>query len=93
MVARLIEPVLRLFLLALDKLFSLTRSNVTPLYPYDMTSQTIRLPDTINNEIKRLVAGGNTVEAVKLVSRLTGAGLRVAKNYIDGLAEPRKNRR
>ena len=93
MVARLIEPVLRLCLLALDKLFSLTRSNVTPLYPYDTTSQTIRLPDSVNKEIKCLVASGNTVKAVKLVSRLTGAGLRVSKNYIDGLAEPRKNRR
>ncbi len=93
MVARLIEPVLRLCLLALDKLFSLTHSKVTPVYPYDTTSQTIRLPDSVNKEIRRFVASGNTVEAVKLVSRLTGAGLRVSKNYIDGLAEPRKNRR
>ncbi len=93
MVARLIEPVLRLCLLVLDKLFSLTRSNVTPLYPYDTTSQTICLPDSVNKEIRRLVASGNTVEAVKLVSRLTGAGLRVSKTYIDELAEPRKNRR
>jgi ribosomal protein L7/L12 len=43
------------------------------------------LPADIKKEISRLVSTGDKVEAVKRVTRLTGAGLRVSKDYVDGL--------
>ena len=90
---RLPRPVLRFVQWLLEVAFRFARPKVTPVYPYDPQSKTIRLPIEIERELRRLVAAGNTVEAVKRVTRLTGAGLRVSKDYVDGLAAARGKRR
>ena len=59
---------------------------VTPLYPYDPKTNAIQLPQNAEQELRLLVLTGNKVEAVKRVTELTGAGLRVSKDYVDNLA-------
>ncbi len=54
---------------------------------YDARTETINLPPDIQNEIRRLIATGNKVEAVKRVHQLTNAGLYVSKQYVDNLAK------
>ncbi len=54
---------------------------------YNKTTNTITLPAQIDKELHGLVAVDKHVEAVKRVTRLTGAGLRVSKDYVDQLAE------
>ena len=93
MLIRLIAPLLRLLQWLLERAFSLARPKIVPLYPYDPQSKTIRMPREIERELRRLVAAGNKVEAVKRVTRLTGAGLRVSKDYVDDLAAGRGKRR
>ena len=73
--------------------FERVRKPVVPLYPYDKETNTVTLPAKIERELKRLVLTGNKVEAMKRVTRLTGAGLRVSKDYVDSLPEtPRRGR-
>ena len=91
--ARLLEPLLRVCLVLLEKLYSLTRPEIIPRYPYDRQSNTIRLPREIERELRQLVATGNNVEAIKRVTQLTGAGLRESKDYVDALAAVRTRRR
>jgi ribosomal protein L7/L12 len=45
------------------------------------------LPAQIERELRRLVSTGNKVEAMQRVISLTGAGLRVSKDYVDTLAK------
>jgi ribosomal protein L7/L12 len=86
MLTRLRAHVLRMFLVVLDKLFTLTRVKASPSYPYDKRTHTINLPPPIDQELRQLIATSNKVEAVKRVTQLTGASLRVSKDYIDRLA-------
>lgn len=86
MLTRLRAHILKTFLVVLEKLFTLTRAQSLPQYPYDERTHTINLPPPIEKELRRLITTGNKVEAVKRVTKLTGAGLRVAKDYIDTLA-------
>jgi ribosomal protein L7/L12 len=39
----------------------------------------------VEDHLRELVRTGQKIEAVKQVTRLTGASLRVAKDYVDGL--------
>ncbi|MCP9496830.1 MAG: hypothetical protein MSG64_20525 [Pyrinomonadaceae bacterium MAG19_C2-C3] len=83
---RLIASLLKAFLVLLEGIFAVTRDRrFTPLYPYDKRTDAITLPSTVRKELLDLVAAGNKVEAVRRVARLTGAGLRTSKNYVDGL--------
>jgi ribosomal protein L7/L12 len=93
MLNRLIRTILKAFLFVLDKLFLITRKSVTPIYAYDQRTKTIALPREVEKEIQSLVQDGNKVEAVKQVTRLTGAGLRVSKDYVDSLAQTKGRRR
>lgn len=86
MLSRLRTHILKTFLWVLDKLFILTRTKVPPSYPYDKRTKTINLPSTIEKELRQLIVTGNKVEAIKRVTRLTGAGLRISKDYVDTLA-------
>lgn len=86
MLNRLLLPVLKTFLVILDKAFLLTRKKVVPLYPYDKRTQAINLPKEVELQLQSLIADGNKVEAIRQVARLTGAGLRVSKEYVDRLA-------
>jgi ribosomal protein L7/L12 len=58
-----------------------------PIFPYDPKTDTIHLPRHIEEEIRQLVLAGKKVEAIKRVVELTGAGLRVSKDYVDNLIE------
>jgi ribosomal protein L7/L12 len=92
MLHRAVVAALRAFLVILDKTFMLTRKNIAPPYPYDKTTQTIRLPKAIERELRQFIAEGNKVEALRRVTRLTGAGLRVSKDYVDRLASKDRDR-
>ncbi len=74
------------FLDGLGKLHERTHEkSQEPPYPYDEQKETIRLPKTVQQELKTLVSSGKKVQAIKRVVDLTGAGLRVAKDYVDTL--------
>jgi ribosomal protein L7/L12 len=92
MLNRLIAAVLKAFLMILDKVFFLARKKVVPLYPYDKRTKVITLPKEVERQLRRLVADGNKVEAVRQVIRLTGAGLRLSKDYVDSLARKDRDR-
>jgi len=53
-------------------------------YPYDEKVE-IQLPPEIEQEIKALVKNGQKIEAVLKVLNLTKAGLKISKDYVDGL--------
>ncbi len=63
----------------------MTREEPTPLYPYDERTNRISLPAEIEKELRQLVATGNKIEAMRRVLQLTGAGLKVSKDYVDQL--------
>ena len=89
MLSRLPRPVLKLILVLLEKAFSLARKKIPPPFPYNATTNTITLPVQVENELRGLIAIGKKVDALKRVTTLTGAGLRVSKDYVDTLAERR----
>ncbi len=74
------------FLDTLETLFEAERDkSIPPLYPFDRNLNTIRLPREIEAHLQHLARTGNKIEAVKQVTKLTGAGLRIAKDYVDSL--------
>ncbi len=56
-----------------------------PPYPYDKRTEKITLPRDVEQEILRLVKAGKKIEAIQRVLHLTGAGLKVSKDYVDHL--------
>ena len=73
----------------LEKAFAKYRKKGKPLFPYDAQTDVIQLPHDIEVELRYLVVAGKGVEAVKRVTELTGAGLRVSKDYVDSLVKQR----
>ena len=73
----------------LEKAFAKYRKKVKPRFPYDAQTDVIHLPHDIEEELRHLVLTGKGVEAVRRVTELTGAGLRVSKDYVDRLAHQR----
>src|ERR671922_2260447 len=69
MLKRLIAAVLKAFLMILDKVFLFVRKKVVPLYPYDKRTKAITLPKEVERQLRRLVAEGNKVEAVRQVTQ------------------------
>jgi len=69
----------------LEKLYEQQRPKIKPQYPYDRKTDSIHLPPEIVEDLKFTVVMGNKVAAVKRVAELTGAGLRLSKDYVDGL--------
>lgn len=59
----------------------------TPIHPYDKDTDTISLPPELEKEILHTASTKGVLVAMKKVMALTGAGLKVSKNYIDGLLE------
>ena len=78
------EKIIKQLLDDLEKAYEQERKPVKPIYPYDKETNTIQLPKKFENELRRLVRDGKKVEAIKRVTQLTGAGLRVSKDYVDG---------
>jgi ribosomal protein L7/L12 len=74
-------PILR----AIEELYEKERKKITPLYPYDKKTGKIKLPEDVIADLKFLLLVGNKPAAVKRVAELTGAGLRMSKDYVDGL--------
>ncbi len=60
-----------------------------PRYPYDAKTDKIIMPTDIEKEIRELVRSGNKIEAMPQVMDLTGAGLKVSKDYVDQFETPR----
>ena len=71
----------------LEEAFATFRKKVKPPFPYDAKTQVIRLPHTIEEELRHLILTGKKVEAFRLVTELTGAGLRVSKDDVDSLVK------
>jgi len=70
----------------LEALYAQTHKRTSPPpYPYDEQRGVIRLPQGVVEEIRQMVRSGDVPAAVKRVAELTGAGLRVAKDYVDTL--------
>lgn len=77
--ALLIRPFLKAVLIILDKFFQLTRKKSTPPFPYDKRTNVISLPSDVKKELRRLILIGNKVEAVRRVTKLTGAEIACVK--------------
>jgi len=71
----------------IERLYEQQRPKVEPKYPYDRKTDTIQLPPEIVKDLKFTLLMGNKVAAVKRVAELTGAGLRVSKDYVDELSK------
>lgn len=56
-----------------------------PPYPPDGKTGEISLPPEVAMELRRLVVSGRGIEAVQKTTKLTGAGLRASKDYVDNL--------
>jgi len=69
----------------LEELYEKERKKITPLYPYDKKTNAIKLPDEVIADLKFFLLVGNKPAAVKRVAELTGAGLRMSKEFVDGL--------
>jgi ribosomal protein L7/L12 len=59
--------------------------NQKPPYPYDKRTDTIKLPSNIESEVRALLKSQGKPGAMKRVMELTGAGLKVSKDYVDSL--------
>ena len=74
------------FLDTLEAMFEKERKqSITPPFPFDKEQNIIRLPPEVERHLQKLVRSGNKKEAMEQVTKLTGAGLRLAKDYVDGL--------
>jgi len=61
--------------------------NENPPFPWDEKTNTISLPPDVERKIAQSVVSGDQVGAIKKVMDLTGAGLKVSKDYVDRLKE------
>ena len=94
-----IRPLVRTVLWSLDKLYQATRKRGEVKYPYDKHTGTISLPEHLEDEVRQIAVQEGRPKAIKKVGELTGAGLRVSKNYVDYLLltqrtafKPKRNR-
>jgi ribosomal protein L7/L12 len=87
MLSGLPRPVLQVILVVLEKVFALLRKKAVYPFPYNESTHTISLPAQIERELRGLISTGNKAEAMKRVISLTGAGLRVSKDYVDQIAK------
>ena len=74
-------PILRV----LEKLYEKQRKKIVPVYPVNKKTGTIELPEEVIADLKFFLLAGNKVAAVKRVVELTGATLRMSKDFVDGL--------
>ncbi len=71
----------------IEKLYEQQRPRIKPEYPYDRKRNKIQLPPEIVEDLKFTLFTGNKPAAVKRVAELTGAGLRLSKDYVDDLQQ------
>ena len=87
----LLRLCLQCILWGLEKMSDLTRKRVEPKYPYNKKTGKITLPEEVESEIRQLAEAGKVPLAVQKVLELTGAGLRISKEYVDTLRPDRNN--
>ena len=75
------SPILKAF----DDLYEKTRKKIAPLYPINKKTGKIELPEDVIADLKFFLLVGNKPAAIKRVCELTGVGLRISKDYVDGL--------
>ncbi len=81
----------RRMLSSLEEMFEAVRGKSTPPpYPCDEETGKISLPPHVEMELRRLVSSGGKIKAVQRAAKLTGAGLRKSKDYVDNLPKPMK---
>jgi len=56
-----------------------------PVYPVNKKTGKIELPEEVIADLKFFLLAGNKAAAVKRVVELTGATLRMSKDFVDGL--------
>ena len=59
-------------------------------YPYDKTTDTVSLPPEIEKDILNIALAKGVPKAMQKVMELTGAGLKVSKDYVDSLLAPKR---
>lgn len=60
-----------------------------PAYPYYKRTNTITLPAAISHEIFHLAQNAGKPEVVKRVMELTGAELKLVKDYVEAIYKAR----
>ncbi len=70
---------------AIEELYEKERKKIIPLYPVNKRTGKIELPEDVIADLKFFLLVGNKPAAVKRVAELTGAGLRVSKDFVDSL--------
>jgi ribosomal protein L7/L12 len=70
---------------AIEELYEKERKKIVPLYPINKKTGKIELPKDVIADLKFFLLVGNKPAAVKRVAELTGAGLRMSKDFVDGL--------
>ena len=70
---------------AIEELYEKERKKITPLYPVNKKTGKIELPEEVIADLKFFLLVGNKPAAVKRVAELTGAGLRLSKDFVDSL--------
>jgi len=74
-----------LILQAIEKLYEKERKKIVPVYPVNKKTGKIELPEEVIADLKFFLLAGNKTAAVKRVVELTGATLRMSKDFVDGL--------
>ena len=76
---------LRTILALLEIGFAIARKKTIAPFPYDRNTKKIALPAKEKKKLRRLVLSGKKPAAIKRVAQLTGANLRISKDYVDAL--------
>ncbi len=58
-------------------------------YPYDKKTDTVSLPPEVEKDIVNTALAKGVPKAMQKVMELTGAGLKVSKDYVDNLFAPK----
>lgn len=69
----------------LEKLYEWRRPKIKANYPYNRETDTVHLPPEIIAELKEFLEAGEKPNALKRVAELTGASLRISKDFADDL--------
>lgn len=69
----------------LEQWYAANRVPRVPLYPPEPQSEKLKLPPHVEAKLSKLIREGRKIEAMKEALDLTGAGLRLAKEYVDEL--------
>ncbi len=81
----IINLFLNAFLWVLDRIFEITRKEIRPEYPYSKETREIQLPIKVGREIYLIAKQKGKIKAVMKVTALTGAELRISKDYVENL--------